>query len=153
MRGRKPINDKLKSLRGTDQPCRMRGELLASDIDMMPPAPRWMGRTAKKYYNTVGLYLLTGKLVTPVDIGLLEMCCYEFGRYHDLTREMDKIPLYPMTFEQSMDYQRLRTAIKQSYDRWLKMSIELGMTPSSRLKFHVVKEEKDELQEIISKFS
>jgi P27 family predicted phage terminase small subunit len=152
MKGRKPMSDQLKVLRGTDQPCRMRGQLILSDIIKMPPAPKYFSKISRKYYKTVGIYLLQAKIITAIDIGVLEMCCYEFGRYHDLSQELAKMKMTDITFEQGQDFQRLRTAVKQSFDRWLKLAIELGMTPSSRLKFNVVKEITDPVQEIMERF-
>jgi P27 family predicted phage terminase small subunit len=153
MKGRKPVSDNLKVIRGTNQPCRMRGELIVERIDQLPKAPREMGRTARKYFNEVGIYILRAKILTAVDVGVLEMCSIEYGRYHDITYEIEKINQWDdMTEDQEKKLKRMNRFMMQSYERWLKLAIELGLTPSSRLKFHVKQEEPDELQSIMHAF-
>lgn len=151
-RGRKPVSDKLKVLRGTNQPTRMRGELIVDRIDKLPMPPRWIGKTAKKYYNTVGIFLLRANIITPVDVGVLEMCSYEFGKYHDLSEILEGIPLTGMDDDQAKDFRRIKTARNEAKETWIKLAIELGLTPAARLKFHVVKEEKSEFQKYLEEF-
>ena len=41
-KGRKPISNALKVLKGTDQPCRMREEISYEKITKIPKAPDYM---------------------------------------------------------------------------------------------------------------
>ena len=153
MKGRKPLSDSLKVIRGTNQPCRMRGDLIIEHPNELPKPPRSMGRTAKKYYSNVGVFLIRANIITPIDVGVLEMCSIEYGRYYDLTKLIDEINLMDdMSEGQAAKLNLMNRRMMQSYERWIKLAIELGLTPSARLKFHVKKEEKDELQTIIQQF-
>ena len=50
-KGRKPISNALKVLKGTDQPCRMREEISYEKITKIPKAPDYMCIAGKKVYK------------------------------------------------------------------------------------------------------
>ena len=53
-KGRKKISDASKRLRGTDQFCRMDGELVPMAPATTLPKPKGLKGTAKKLYQMVG---------------------------------------------------------------------------------------------------
>ena len=153
MKGRKPVSDKLKVIRGTNQPCRMRGELIIEHINELPEPPREMSRSARKIYKESGHFLLMAKVITPVDIWVLEMCAIELGRYRDLTYQLAKIDLTAsMDEDQERIYKRMKSSCREAHENGVKLAIELGLTPAARLKFHVKQEEPDEIQSLMQAF-
>ena len=50
-KGRKPISNALKKLKGTDQPCRMREEITFDKITEIPSPPSYLCAEAKSFQN------------------------------------------------------------------------------------------------------
>jgi len=153
MKGRKPVSDHLKVIRGTNQPCRMRGDMIVEHINKLPEPPREMSRTARRLYKDCGHFILMAKVLTPVDIWLLEMFAIEIGRYRDLSYQLEKIDLTADMDEfQERKYKRMKSAAREAFENGMKIAIELGLTPAARLKFAIKREEPDELQTLMQSF-
>ncbi len=69
-KGRKKISDASKRLRGTDQPCRMDGELVPMAPATTLPKPKGLKGTAKKLYQVVGTELSSKGLLDVVNLDL-----------------------------------------------------------------------------------
>jgi P27 family predicted phage terminase small subunit len=88
-KGRKKISDASKRLRGTDQPCRMDGELVPMAPATTLPKPKGLKGTAKKLYQMVGTELANKGLIDAVNIDLLLAYCREMALYKDMMKELE----------------------------------------------------------------
>ena len=89
-KGRKKLSDADKRLRGTDQPCRMDGNLPAvvAPATVLPKAKGLKG-TAKKIYQVVGMELASKGLLDVVNIDLLTSYCREMALYQDMMKDLE----------------------------------------------------------------
>ena len=88
-KGRKAIPDELKSLRGTNQPCRMTGGDAAMDKVSVIPKSGLKG-TAKKVFEIVASELIHKNILEIVGLDLLVAYAREMALYHDTMRELEK---------------------------------------------------------------
>ena len=89
MKGRKKTSDASKRLRGTDQPCRMDGELVPMAPASTLPKPKGLKGTAKKLYQLVGTELASKGLIDAVNIDLLLAYCREMALYGDMMKDLE----------------------------------------------------------------
>lgn len=89
-KGRKKISDEAKRLRGTDQPCRMDGEVLPMAPATTLPKAKGLKGTAKKVYQVVGTELASKGLLDVVNLDLLVTYCREMALYQDMMRDIEK---------------------------------------------------------------
>lgn len=158
MRGRKKIPDKLKALRGTDQPCRMSGEIKGElittidNIDFSVLKTKRAKDIFKKHANRlIYLNLLTEDKMPPLamysnNIDLLFLCMQHMkkGLFAERFDENGNIIGYIEN-----PYVKMYISLQKEI---IKQASEFGFTPSSSLKFAQVEVEKDELQTIISQY-
>ena len=67
-KGRKPISNALKVLKGTDQPCRMREEISYEKITKIPKAPDYMCVAGKKVYKITAQQLADQGILNVVNM-------------------------------------------------------------------------------------
>jgi len=89
-KGRKKISDELKSLRGTDQPCRMDGNLTPTTSAVVSIPRSGLKGTAKKVFEVVATELIHNRLLDMVGVDLLVAYAREMGLYHDMMRDAEK---------------------------------------------------------------
>ena len=89
MKGRKKTSDASKRLRGTDQPCRMDGELVPRAPATTLPKAKGLKGTAKKLYQLVGTELASKGLLDVVNLDLLLAYCREMALYKDMMKELE----------------------------------------------------------------
>ena len=90
MKGRKKIPDELKSLRGTDQPCRMTGNAVPAGTAVATLPRSGLKGTAKKVFEVVATELIHKCLLDVVGADLVVAYAREMGLYHDMMRETEK---------------------------------------------------------------
>ena len=88
-KGRKKTSDASKRLRGTDQPCRMDGELVPMAPATTLPKAKGLKGTAKKLYQLVGTELASKGLIDAVNIDLLVAYCREMALYQDMMKDQE----------------------------------------------------------------
>lgn len=87
-KGRKPISNELKMLRGTDQPSRM---VKQSDMTKVLQIPKsGLKGTAKKIFEVVACELINKKLLEFVGMDLVIAYSSEMALYYDMTKEVEK---------------------------------------------------------------
>ena len=74
-KGRKQISNELKTLRGTDQPVRMKDEILVEKLVNVSPPKYIKTRRAKKIFKDKSNQLIHLKLLTAIDVELLAIYC------------------------------------------------------------------------------
>ena len=93
-KGRKKIPDELKSLRGTDQPCRMAGNAAPAGMAVVSLPRSGLKGTAKKVFEVVATELIHNRLLDLVGVDLVAAYAREMGLYHDMMRAVEKRRLY-----------------------------------------------------------
>ena len=95
-KGRKKLPDNVKSLRGTDQPCRMDGPAPAlvpaaggGGAELTLPKTALKG-TAKKLYTVLGTEMLCNGLLDAASLDLLVAYCREMALYNDMMKDLER---------------------------------------------------------------
>ena len=134
-KGRKKISDELKSLRGTDQPCRMDGNLTPTTSAVVSIPRSGLKGTAKKVFEVVATELIHNRLLDMVGVDLLVAYAREMGLYHDLMRDAEKEG-YTIVVETKFGTTTLvnpkRKIAESALMNAKALSAEFGLTPASR---------------------
>ena len=145
MRGRKPKPSALKLLEGT------RADRINDREPVMPPAasiepPAWLDSYGRLHWDELAAILSKAGLLTAGDAAALAQLCDDFstirksieGPPADITGDYDAIRAY------------LANADK-ARDRYRRMLIEFGLTPSSRSRIKsTVEKPRDALEEFLA---
>ena len=143
MAGRKPIPTNIKLLRGTAQPCRIRGDEAKPDSDQIAP-PDDLSADALKHWATVVGQVKAAGVMTNLDVQALALYCesYAMWRYaHDEIKIRGPIVETPNGFPTQSPYMQIAN---KAFDQMQKMLTEFGMTPGSRTRVSGVKEKPKE---------
>lgn len=89
MKGRKKIPNELKSLRGTDQPCRMSDNNTTQTTSVTALPKSGLKGTAKKVFAVVATELIHKNLLDIVGVDLVVAYAREMALYHDSMRELE----------------------------------------------------------------
>jgi len=82
MAGRKPLPDKLKVIRGTNQRCRMsKNSMEVEQVTKIPPAPTWMSKTGRKIYKDTASELAKAGLLQKIGLSILLSYCNMMSRH------------------------------------------------------------------------
>lgn len=92
MKGRRKIPDALKTLRGTDQPCRMTDGVEPPATNVVTVPRSGLKGTARKVFGIVAVELIHKRLleVVGVDLDLVVAYAREMGLYHDMMRAVER---------------------------------------------------------------
>ena len=134
MKGRKKIPDELKSLRGTDQPCRMTGGTVPAGTAIAALPRSGLKGTARKVFEVVATELIH-KSVRCRWRDLVVAYAREMGLYHDMMRETDKegYTIEVMTKHGTATVVNPKRKVAESALANAKaLAAEFGLTPASR---------------------
>ena len=134
-KGRKKIPDELKSLRGTDQPCRMESGKTPTVTSVVSLPRSGLKGTAKKVFEVVATELIHNRLLDLVGVDLVVAYAREIGVYHDMMRETEKegYTIEVMTKHGTTTVVNPKRKIAESALVNAKsLASEFGLTPSSR---------------------
>lgn len=133
--GRKKIPDELKALRGTDQPCRMVGEVTPAQTSVVTIPRSGLKGTAKKVFEVVAAELVNNRLLDLVGVDLVVAYAREMGLYHDTMRELEKEG-YTIEVETKFGSTSMvnpkRKVAESALTNAKALAVEYGLTPSSR---------------------
>lgn len=87
--GRNKIPDALKIARGTDQPCRMSGEVGVVPLTSVK-APKFLKGYAKKVYEQTAQQLCSCRILTAWDLEQLSMYAINVGRAVEAEEKLSK---------------------------------------------------------------
>ena len=160
MVGRKRTPDKLKQLRGTDQPCRMTGKpplpeiIRIEDIDLSS----LKSERSKDIFIENANYLIKLELLNASNILPLAMYANNLDILQECIDEMANNGKFKERYDENGN---VIGFIENPYlDLWkklqpitVKQASEFGFTPISGLRFAKKPDEKDELQQILESFS
>jgi len=148
MRGRKPIPDQIKKLKGTFQPCRSRPNALKiRDIINLPEPPRYIQGVAKDLYMNSGLTLLEKGILNSLNLAMFISFCFAVGELHKLEQDIVEC----RDIEKRAKVLRTWNDLARNVKAW---GTEFGLTPASSGKV-VMKEkfEKSKMDEYLEKYS
>ena len=169
-KGRKPISNALKVLKGTDQPCRMREEISYEKITKIPKAPDYMCVAGKKVYKITAQQLADQGILNVVNINAVMMYANEMGKYKEKKGSMNTPMGKYIEAEKKLSGSENDRVVKEISDKGgvryvrnpldkmaseylanAKMwAVELGITPASASKVKMgEKKEKDPLQKLL----
>lgn len=134
-KGRKKIPDELKSLRGTDQPCRMSGGAVWSGTALVALPRSGLKGTAKKVFEVVATELIHKCLLDVVGVDLVVAYSREMGLYHDMMRDTEKegYTVEIMTKHGTATVVNPKRKVAESALANAKsLAAEFGLTPASR---------------------
>ena len=135
MKGRKKLPDELKSLRGTNQPCRMAGSDVPGATAVVTLPRSGLKGTAKKVFEVVAMELIHNRLLDMVGIDLVVAYAREIGLYHDLMRELEKKG-YTIDVETKFGTMTVinpkRKVAESALMNAKPLATEFGLTPASR---------------------
>lgn len=134
-KGRKKIPDELKSLRGTDQPCRMAGDAASMGTAVVALPRSGLKGTAKKVFEIVATELIHKCLLDAVGVDLVVAYAREMGLYHDAMQEVEKEG-YILEIETKIGTSKIvnpkRKVAESSLANAKALAAEFGLTPASR---------------------
>jgi P27 family predicted phage terminase small subunit len=172
-KGRKNIPDSIKVLKGTNQPCRIKGNSFEFEkMKKLPPVPRWVCKTGKKQFKDTAKNLFDLGLINEQTIGPYLAYCQEIGLYYethdqisiidkmlksidcDFNKELNNVDIIDdknKLIEQLNDWQspymkRIKELKKQAsehFKNFTRMAVEFGLTPSSASKLILPKKQDD----------
>lgn len=133
--GRKKIPNELKTLRGTDQPCRMAGSDIPAPTSIVAIPSSGLKGTAKKVFEVVAAELINNRLLDIVGVDLIVAYAREMGLYHDTMRELEKEG-YTIEIETKFGSTTLANPKRKVAESALAnakvLAVEYGFTPASR---------------------
>jgi P27 family predicted phage terminase small subunit len=130
--GRPTLPQKLKELRGTNQPSRINKNELEVESVSMPTPPEWLSEFARDEWYIVTSELDALQILSSMDLSMLAIYCQQIGIYRECQGEIQKGSLVvdtPNGFYQPSPY--LGIANKAA-DIALKIAGQFGFTPAAR---------------------
>lgn len=158
-KGRKPISNALKKLKGTDQPCRMREEMVFDKITEIPNPPSYLCMEAKKVFRVTAQQLADKGILDVVNINTVLLYASEMGKYIETEKNLKR---QGRTTEVRNKDGILMKVIRNPLDRMAseylanatRLASELGITPASasRVKISGKDDEGDEFDKFMNSF-
>lgn len=135
-KGRKKLPDSIKSLRGTDQPCRMDNNLATVPTQTLITLPKTgLKGTAKKVFLIVATELIYNNMLDRLGVDLVIAYCREIALYQDMMKDLEKEG-YTVKVETKTGYitqvNPKRKIAEGALSAAKALAAEFGMTPSSR---------------------
>ena len=151
--GRSKLPDAVKVARGTDQPCRMSGDVGVSVLNSVK-APAFLAGVAKKVFEETAQQLCNCRVLTMLDVEQLAMYAINVGRAIEAEKAIrkegavinvqtkhDKVPMVNPWVKVQKDAIATASAIAAQY----------GLTPVSRVRIAQMaapeKKDKDPFEE------
>lgn len=158
-KGRKPISNALKKLKGTDQSCRMREEMAFDKITEIPNPPSYLCMEAKKVFRVTAQQLADKGILDVVNINTVLLYASEMGKYIETEKNLKR---QGRTTEVRNKDGILMKVIRNPLDRMAseylanatRLASELGITPASasRVKISGKDDEGDEFDKFMNSF-
>ena len=127
-KGRKKIPDELKSLRGTDQPCRMTGNAVPAGTAVAALPRSGLKGTAKKVFEVVATELIHKCLLDVVGVDLVVAYAREMGE-----TEKEGYTIEAMTKHGTATVVNPKRKVAEAALANAKaLAAEFGLTPASR---------------------
>lgn len=136
----RPVPTKLKILRGNPgkRPINQLEPKLR-ELTKPPPAPSFLGDTARGEWRKRAREFVEIRMLTPADLGLLAAYCESYGRFADATKRFNELgaPLFYETVHGGLAKHPLVGIIDAAEQSMLRTGSEFGLTPSSRSRLKI----------------
>jgi P27 family predicted phage terminase small subunit len=153
-RGRKPIPNEIKQLKGTIEKSRLiENPMIVQINNEIPEAPEDLNNEAKKIWQITCDELKRNGILATVDFGLIEAYCAELAMYKEAVRQIRKTsPLVksPSGYPMVSPWQTIR---KQSLKAATDLAQLFGVTPSARTRVGANKPPASKLELLKKKIS
>ena len=140
--GRNPLPDKIKKIRGTDQPCRLNPDqpefTLVTDAG---PAPDFLGQYGKLIFDTVCKELIGAGILQNVDIELVILLADQYDDYFGAVQEL-KTKKYIVDFNGNKKLNPAWRIKNMAGQKIIQLSAQLGLSPSARQRLRMIKTDK-----------
>lgn len=141
--GRRPVPTRLKIIKGTDQPCRIKKnepKPAADKIEM----PEGLSEDGQRHWNIVCKQLQEAKIITNIDVTALAMYCEAYSVWFNANKMIQKHgPVVKDKNGFPVQSPYLMVANK-AFDQMRHMLVEFGMSPSSRTRVAATADPEDE---------
>jgi len=140
--GKRPTPTRLKIIKGTDQPCRIRkDEPKPADDNIQMPDD--MSAGAIKQWDKVSKQLKEARIITNIDVDALSMYCEAYATWIDANKAIQKHGVVVKNKSGFPVQSPYFLVANKAFDQMRAMLTEFGMTPSSRTRVSSLKS-KDE---------
>ena len=155
MKGRKPIPTNLKKLKGTLQKSRVIPfEVKSIPLTRIPIPPETLGRFGLIEWNKVYNFLISGNIVSEVDMNLVSAYCHEADIYWTIIEHLSGPSLLQnltdMTANGTSVQNHLIGIKNKSFKNMQDIAVQFGFTASARTRIGSV-EPKEEV-DLVSQF-
>ena len=136
---------KTKILQGTFRQDRApKNEPEPAMVEKLPKPPSVMPKEGKKIWKKLGQELLEKGLLTVLDVPTFEMCCFNYGLYHELANEVYRKETDPATgnvrrrtlaeYMAGKNSQTMPeyTSMVKAFNTYKSFLSEFGLSPASR---------------------
>ena len=141
MPGPPPKPTKLKLLKGEKNKDRINQNEPQPEVKVLP-CPSHLKEEAKRYWNQEAPRLYQLGLLTEVDGGAFELLCVAWAEWQEYTELVEKNGIAIRTPNGSLQLSPAAVLKDRAYERYRRMCLEFGMTPSSRSRISVSKPHK-----------
>ena len=141
--GRKPVPTRLKIIKGTDQPCRMRKDEPKPESDRIEK-PFKLSAVANKQWDDLVVELKAAKLLSNIDTHALAMYCEAYATWMDANK---KIRAHGVVVKSKNGFpvqSPFFHVANKAFDQMKGLLIEFGMTPSSRTRVSAISGDDDD---------
>ncbi len=141
--GRKPLPTRLKIIKGTDQPCRMKKDEPKPKADKIIK-PFELSPVASKQWTKIVKELNAAKLLTNIDVHALALYCEAYATWTDA---MQKIQTHGVVVKSKNGFpvqSPFFHVANKSFEQMKGLLVEFGMTPSSRTRVSAVDDKDDD---------
>jgi len=154
MAGRPPISDKLKKIRGTDQPTRLRGAtVMGEQIIKPPPAPKFLSTKGKKHWRDHCRELISLGLLDSLSIPQVLALVISYTNYMEAeeTLAADGRTIIESTLHGNREkVHPLQKVSNDELQKYITLARECGITQLSRLKISFTQKDKDPADDFFS---
>lgn len=132
VRGRKPLPDTLKVLKGTDQPSRMNPEQPQAGVDQLQFVPEELSEKAQKHWAKIRPQLVESGVINNLDRYALMALCEAWATFLEAMTQVRRSGILVKGRHGEPVRNPYLKVVNESTAQLTKLFAEFGMTPSSR---------------------
>ncbi len=129
--GRKPVPTRLKIIRGTDQPCRVKKNEPRPKSNMIR-RPFKLSEVAGKQWDSMVRKLRAADMITNLDTQALGLYCEAYANWVAANKWIQLKGTVVKSANGTLAQSPFFLVSNKCFDQMYKMLVEFGMTPSSR---------------------
>ncbi len=143
--GRRPKPTILKLLYGEKNKDRInKNEPKPIPIIEIPPCPDALDGEARKEWERQAPELVRIGLLTKIDVGVFVMMCQAWGNFIESISKLKKHGLLLKEKDEKIKINPYHRIMQENITQYLRIAVELGLTPSARSKISIKKTEQED---------